>query len=165
MAAVKPGICKVGLVVDPDEATLAQLDTLPLDMVQLHGRETPERIAAIRSRLGLPVMKAVGIASADDLAKLDAYEAVADQILCDAKPAMGPLPGGTGLSFDWRLIAARRWRKPWMLAGGLSPDNVAEAVAMTGASQLDVSSGVEDAPGIKSPAKIEAFLAAAETAA
>lgn len=164
MAAVRPGVCKVGLVVDPDEATLAQLDAVPLDMLQLHGKETPERVLAIRSRLGLPVMKAVGIATAEDLGKLDDYEAVADQILCDAKPARGPLPGGTGLSFDWRLIAGRRWCKPWMLAGGLSPENVAEAVAMTGASQLDVSSGVEDEPGIKSPAKIEAFLTAAKAA-
>jgi phosphoribosylanthranilate isomerase len=165
LATVQPGVCKVGLAVDPDDAALETLATLPLDMLQLHGNEPPERVTAIRASLGLPIMKAVGIASAEDLAKLDIYEAVADQILCDAKPAKGPLPGGTGLAFDWRLIAGRRWHKPWMLAGGLAPGNVGEAVAMTGASQLDVSSGVEDAPGIKSPAKIDAFMAAAKAAA
>jgi phosphoribosylanthranilate isomerase len=161
-ASVPPGVRKVALVVDPDDATLDKLDALPLDMVQLHGKEPPGRVAAIRTRLGVPVMKAVGIAGPDDLALLDAHEAVADQMLCDAKPAAGPLPGGTGLAFDWRLIAGRRWRKPWLLAGGLTAENVGEAVRLTGARQVDVSSGVEDAPGIKSADKIAAFIAAAE---
>jgi phosphoribosylanthranilate isomerase len=156
-----PGLCKVGLTVDPDDAMLDRLAALPIDMVQLHGHETPDRVSEIRQRLGLPVMKAVGIASADDVALIERYEAVADQILCDAKPATGPLPGGTGLSFDWRLIAGRRWHRPWMLAGGLEPANVAEAVRLTGARQVDVSSGVEDAPGVKSAEKIRAFIAAA----
>ena len=160
-----PGLCKVGLVVDPDDATLDALAALPLDMVQLHGHETPARVAEVGRRLGLPVMKAVGIATAEDVARLPAYEAVADQILCDAKPAAGPLPGGTGLSFDWRLLAGRRWRRPWMLAGGLTAANVAEAVRLTGARQVDVSSGVEDAPGIKNAEKIAAFVAAAQTVA
>lgn len=159
-----PRLCKVGLVVDPDDETLAALATLPLDMVQLHGHEPPSRVAEIGRRLGLPVMKAVGIATAEDVANLPAYEAVADQILCDAKPAAGPLPGGTGLSFDWRLLAGRRWRRPWMLAGGLTPANVAQAVRLTGAPQVDVSSGVEEAPGVKSAAKIAAFIAAASDA-
>jgi phosphoribosylanthranilate isomerase len=106
-------------------------------------------------------MKAIGVASAADVALIDRYEAVADLILCDAKPAAGPLPGGTGLRFDWRLIAGRRWRRPWMLAGGLDPANVAEARRLTGATQLDVSSGVEDAPGVKNADKIRAFIAAA----
>lgn len=163
-AAAPPGLCKVGLVVDPDDPTLDHLAALPLDMVQLHGHEPPERVAAVRARLGLPVMKAVGLREAADLAQLPVYEAVADQILCDAKPAEGPLPGGTGLSFDWRLVAGRRWRRPWMLAGGLTPDTVAEAVRLTGARQVDVSSGVEDAPGLKSPARIAAFVAAAQAA-
>ena len=157
-----PGLCKVALVVDPDDAMLDVLAALPIDMVQLHGHEPPERVAAVRARLGLPVMKAVGIAGEADLAALDSYERVADQILCDAKPAPdAALPGGTGLAFDWRLIAGRRWARPWMLAGGLTPDTVAEAIARTGARQVDVSSGVESAPGIKDAGRIGAFLAAA----
>jgi phosphoribosylanthranilate isomerase len=159
-----PGLCKVGLVVDPDDATLDLLASLPLDMIQLHGHESPARVAAVGRRLGLPVMKAVGISGPDDVASLAAYEAVADQILCDAKPSGGSLPGGTGLSFDWRLLAGRRWRRPWMLAGGLTAETVAEAIRLSGASQVDVSSGVEDAPGVKSAPKIAAFIAAAASA-
>ena len=107
-------------------------------------------------------MKAVGVAGPEDLAALDDYAAVADQILVDAKPPKGAvLPGGNGLAFDWRLIAARRWLKPWMLAGGLTPGNVAEAIRLTGARQVDVSSGVETAPGVKDEALIRAFIAAA----
>ena len=114
-------------------------------------------------RYGLPVMKAVGVADADDLAQLDLYMPVADQILVDAKPPKGAdLPGGNGLAFDWRLIAGRKWPKPWMLAGGLTPDNVAEAVRMTGARQVDVSSGVETAPGVKDAALIAGFGQAAQ---
>jgi len=110
----------------------------------------------------LPVMKAVGIAGSDDLALLDDYARVADQLLVDAKPPRGSaLPGGNGLSFDWRLIAGRRWPVPWMLAGGLTPENVAEAVRLTGARQIDVSSGVESAPGLKDATRIAAFLDAA----
>jgi len=111
---------------------------------------------------GLPVMKAVGVADADDLMKIDAYNRVADQLLIDAKPPKNAtLPGGNGLTFDWRLIAGRRWPIPWMLAGGLTPDNVAEAKRLTGAPQLDVSSGVESAPGVKDPKLIQAFIQAA----
>lgn len=154
------GLAKVALVVNPSDAELdAITQTVPLDMIQLHGKETPERVAQVKARYGLPVMKAVGIADADDLPKLESYFGVADQILVDAKPPQGgELPGGNGLSFDWRLIAGRRWPCPWMLAGGLIPDNVAEAVKMTGATQVDVSSGVEDAPGIKSPDLIQKFV-------
>ncbi len=161
-AAAPPGLCKVGLVVNPDDATLDRLAALPLDMIQLHGAETPERAAEIRARLGLPVMKAVGVAAAEDVAALDRWEGAADQILCDAKPPKeGPLPGGMGVAFDWRLIAGRRWRTPWMLAGGLTPETVAEAIRLTGATQVDVSSGVERAPGEKDPERIAAFCAAA----
>ena len=129
------------------------------DMLQLHGRETPERVAEVKARYGLPVMKAVGIADGDDLPKLESYFGVADQILVDAKPPKGgELPGGNGLSFDWCLIAGRRWPCPWMLAGGLTPENVAEAVKMTGAKQVDVSSGVEDAPGQKNAELIQKFV-------
>ncbi|AOZ70015.1 N-(5'-phosphoribosyl)anthranilate isomerase [Rhodobacter xanthinilyticus] len=158
------GVAKVGLVVNPSDAELdAILAEVPLDMVQLHGAETPERVAEIRARVGLPVMKAVGVAEAGDLARLPAYEAVADQILVDAKAPKGAdLPGGNGLAFDWRLIAGREWARPWMLAGGLTPANVAQAVRLTGAAQVDVSSGVENAPGVKDAGLIRAFIAAAQ---
>ena len=159
---VPPGIAKVGLLVDPDDAELsAILDRVPLDIVQLHGKETPERVREIRAAYGLPVMKAIGIAGAEDVAKIDEYAKVADLLLIDAKPPKdGPLPGGNGVAFDWRLIANRRWPVPWMLAGGLTPENVGEAIALTGARQVDVSSGVETAPGVKDAALIRAFLSA-----
>lgn len=162
-ADVPAGTAKVALVVNADNATLdAITDAVPLDMLQLHGSETPERVLEIKARYGLPVMKAVGVADASDLAALDTYNAVADQILVDAKPPKdADLPGGNGLSFDWTLIAKRRWPKPWMLAGGLTPENVAEAIALTGAPQVDVSSGVESSAGVKDAAKIAAFIAAA----
>ena len=158
--AVPLGLAKVALVVNPSDAELdAITGTVPLDMLQLHGRETPERVAEVKARYGLPVMKAVGIADGDDLPKLESYFGVADQILLDAKPPKGgELPGGNGLSFDWRLIAGRRWPCPWMLAGGLTAENVAEAVKMTGAKQVDVSSGVEDAPGLKNAELIQKFV-------
>jgi len=154
------GLAKVALVVNADDAFLDQLiDTVPLDFLQLHGAETPERVREIKARYGLPVMKAVGVADAEDLSKLDQYEAVADQILVDAKPPKNAdLPGGNGLSFDWRLIAGRTWTRPWMLAGGLTPDNVATAISATHATQVDVSSGVETAPGQKSASLIRAFV-------
>jgi len=154
------GLAKVALVVNPSDAESdAITGTVPLDMLQLHGRETPERVAEVKARYGLPVMKAVGIADGDDLPKLESYFGVADQILVDAKPPKGgELPGGNGLSFDWRLIAGRRWPCPWMLAGGLTSENVAEAVKMTGAKQVDVSSGVEDAPGQKNAELIQKFV-------
>lgn len=160
---VPEGICKVALTVDADDTFLDELlDLVPIDMLQLHGHETPERVRHVKARYGLPVMKAVGVAHADDLPQLDDYLKVADQILVDAKPPKGAdLPGGNGLAFDWRLIAGRRWPKPWMLAGGLTPDTVAEAVRMTGARQLDVSSGVETTPGIKDAGLIAAFGQAA----
>ncbi len=157
------GLAKVALVVDPEEAMLdALLAAVPVDMIQLHGSETPERVAALKARHGLPVMKVVGVADAADIARIDAYTPVADQILVDAKPPKDAvLPGGNGLTFDWRLVAGRRWPVPWMLAGGLTPANVAEAVARTGARQVDVASGVESAPGVKDVALISNFCAAA----
>ena len=157
--AVPPGIMKVALVVDPSDAALDLLtDRVPLDMLQLHGSESPERVREIKARTGLPVMKAVGVAGPEDLPRIDEYAQVADQLLIDAKPPReAELPGGNGLSFDWRLIAGREWAKPWMLAGGLTAENVAEAVRMTGASQVDVSSGVERSPGVKDSHKIAAF--------
>ncbi|MFA5581600.1 MAG: phosphoribosylanthranilate isomerase [Paracoccaceae bacterium] len=161
---VPVGITKVALVVDADDATLdAIMDHVPLDMLQLHGAESPARVAELRARYGLPVMKAVGIGRADDLALIDQYAGVADQLLIDAKPAPGAaLPGGNGLAFDWRLIAGRRWPLPWMLAGGLTPANVADAIRLTGARQVDVSSGVESAPGVKDADLIAKFVQAAQ---
>ncbi|PWE31350.1 phosphoribosylanthranilate isomerase [Maritimibacter sp. 55A14] len=165
MAGTVPeGICKVALTVDPDDSALDKLlDMVPIDMLQLHGKETPERVEAIRARYGLPVMKAVGIGDEGDLPKLAEYARVADQLLVDAKPPRGSaVPGGNALAFDWRLIAGRRWVVPWMLAGGLTPENVAEAIRLTGARQVDVSSGVESAPGVKDAEKMAAFVRAAQ---
>lgn len=158
------GLCKVALTVNATDAELdAITSSVPLDMLQLHGKETPDRVAEVRARYGLPVMKAVGIADAADLPQIADYEQVADQLLIDAKPPKeADLPGGNGLAFDWRLLAGRKyWQKPWMLAGGLTPVNVAEAIRMTGARQVDVSSGVESAPGQKDAALIESFTKAA----
>jgi phosphoribosylanthranilate isomerase len=162
---VPMGIAKVALVVNADDAFLDGLTAaVPLDMLQLHGSETPTRVAEVKARYGLPVMKAVGIADASDLAQIDAYAAVADQLLIDAKPPKNAdLPGGNGLAFDWTLLAGRKyWTVPWMLAGGLTADNVAEAVRLTGATQVDVSSGVEGSVGVKDAGLIAAFLAAAQ---
>lgn len=165
LAAHAPvGLCKVALTVNAgDEELDALLEAVPVDMLQLHGSETPERVASVKSRYGLPVMKAIGVADPDDLLQIDLYSDVADQLLIDAKPPKdADLPGGNGLAFDWRLLASRKyWRKPWMLAGGLTPGNVADAIRMTGARQVDVSSGVESAPGKKDADKIAAFLSAA----
>ncbi len=161
--AAPMGVAKVALVVDASDAELdAICAEVPLDMLQLHGHESPARVAQIRARYGLPVMKALGVARAEDLAQIAAYEAVADQILLDAKaPEGAALPGGNGLAFDWRLVAGYTFQKPWMLAGGLTPENVAEAIRLTGARQVDVSSGVEARAGVKDLARIKAFLAAA----
>jgi phosphoribosylanthranilate isomerase len=161
------GLAKVALTVDADDAALAAiLAEVPIDILQLHGHETPARVAEVRARFGLPVMKAVGISGPQDLPGLEAQMRVADLVLVDAKPAPdAALPGGNGLAFDWRLIAGRRWPVPWMLAGGLTPENVAQAIRATGAPIVDVSSGVESAPGVKDAALIAAFVAAAAGAA
>ncbi len=160
---VPEGVAKVALTVNATDAELdAITDAVALDMLQLHGSESPDRVVAVKARYGLPVMKAVGVAERADLAALDLYQTVADQILVDAKPPKGALlPGGNGLAFDWTLLLGRVWRRPWMLAGGLTPDNVALAVRSTNARQVDVSSGVERAPGVKDAGLIRAFLAAA----
>lgn len=157
-----PGVAKVALTVDANDATLAAiLARVPIDILQLHGRESPERVAEVRARFRLPVMKALGVAGPDDLAAVDAHGEVADMLLLDAKPPEGAaVPGGNGVAFDWRLVANRRWPRPWMLAGGLTPATVAEAVMLTGAPQVDVSSGVETAPGLKDADRIAAFARA-----
>ncbi|HQU68525.1 MAG TPA: phosphoribosylanthranilate isomerase [Albidovulum sp.] len=156
------GVAKVALTVDASDAELdAITGTVPLDMLQLHGGETPERVAEVRARCGLPVMKAIGISGPADVEQIALYGKVADQLLVDAKAPKGAiLPGGNGLPFDWRLVAKKYWPCPWMLAGGLTPENVAEAIRLTGARQVDVSSGVESAPGVKDAAMIRAFIAA-----
>lgn len=161
--AAPPGLAKVALTVDANDAMLDDLiDAVPLDMLQLHGHETPDRVAVVRARYGLPVMKAIGVADEGDLAALTDFSLAADQILIDAKPPKGAdLPGGNGLSFDWRLLVGRKWLCPWMLAGGLTPENVAQAIRLTGARQVDVSSGVESAPGIKDAGRIVEFVKAA----
>ena len=157
------GIVKVALTVNATDAFLDQLTkNVPLDMLQLHGHETPARVTEIKARYGLPVMKAVGLEKADDLTKISDYAVVCDQLLIDAKPPKGAdLPGGNGLAFDWRLLSGRKyWRKPWMLAGGLTPQNVRQAAQMTGARQVDVSSGVEAGAGVKDARRIAEFVAA-----
>jgi phosphoribosylanthranilate isomerase len=138
-------------------------ERVPLDMLQLHGDETPRRVAEIRGRFGLPVMKAIRVATASDLEPLAEYEAVADWILFDAKPPKNvtSLPGGTGIAFDWQLLRRVNVRNPWMLSGGLTAANLAEAVSLTAAKTVDVSSGVEDRSGVKSVERIREFLAAA----
>jgi len=154
------GILRVGLVVDADDELLAAIAaTAHLDRLQLHGRETPERVAEVRRRFGLGVIKALSIAGPDDVAAAHAYEDVADMLLFDAKPPEGAgRPGGNAIPFDWNLLAAERWRRPWMLAGGLTATNLADAVRRSGAQAVDVSSGVEDRPGVKNVLKIEEFL-------
>lgn len=162
-AGVPATVRKVALCVDPEDAALdALIAAVPVDMLQLHGEEPPSRVASIRARYEVPVMKAVGVRDANDFKALESYSEVSDQLLVDAKPPKdAALPGGNGLSFDWRLIADRQWPVPWMLAGGLTAQNVGEAIRLTGAQQVDVSSGVESAPGVKDSALIEGFIAAA----
>lgn len=155
-------INKVGVFVEPDDALLAEMvAAAKLDVIQLHGGETPERTAQIRASFGLPVWKVLSISSAEDVAKAAAYREAADFILFDAKTPKGTLPGGMGLSFDWGLLAAYKGPLPWGLAGGLIPENVAEAIRATAAPLVDTSSGVESAPGVKDIDKIKAFCQAA----
>lgn len=159
---VSPGVVKTALVVNASDADIQKiLDAVPIDMLQLHGLETPERVHDVKARFGLPVMKAIGIETEADLSKITEFAQSADQLLIDAKPPKGaPLPGGNGNAFDWDLLAGLRWPVPWMLAGGLNPGNVKDAVERTGARQVDVSSGVEHWPGFKDSTRIEKFLRA-----
>jgi phosphoribosylanthranilate isomerase len=152
----------VALVVDADDATLdAMVEAVPLDMLQLHGHETPDRVAEVKARYGLPVMKAMGVADEGDLAALWIIRWWPTRSWSmPSRRRTAALPGGNGLAFDWRLVAQRRWLRPWMLAGGLTPDNVAQAIRLTNARQVDVSSGVESAPGVKDAARIAAFAMA-----
>ena len=164
---VPAGVVKVALTVDADDGLLDALAGLgAFDMIQLHGSETPKRAAQARARSGLAVMKAVGISGPGDLALIDAHAEAADAILVDAKPPAGSnRPGGNAAAFDWSLVADRCWTRPWFLAGGLDPDNVAEAIRRSGAAGVDVSSGVECAPGIKDPDLVRLFAKRARLAA
>lgn len=163
LAEIPDGVERVALMVDPDDALIARVKDPGYDLLQLHGQETPDRVAEIKARIGLPVMKVISVREAEDVQAVDAYLGVADQILIDAKAPKGSsIPGGHGVPFDWSILAGRAWDLPWMLAGGLTPDNVAEAIARTGATQVDVASGVEASPGIKDAAKLLAFIAAAK---
>lgn len=165
LASRVPGtVIKLGVVVDAGDDTLEDIvRQVPLDMLQCHGAETPARVTEIKRRFGLPVLKALPVAAQEDVDRAQEFEDLADWLLFDAKPPKSmadALPGGNRLTFDWTLIAGRTWSKPWMLSGGLAADNVAEAVRISGARVVDVSSGVEDRPGVKSPERIAAFLAA-----
>jgi len=159
--------CKVLVTVDADDASLAAaIKALDPGLLQLHGSETPERVAAVRARFGLPVMKAIGILEEADLAVVPVFEGVADFLLFDAKPPCASgRPGGSGTSFDWSLLGMIETKTPWLLAGGLDASNVTDALAQTGAPGVDVSSGVENAPGVKDRDKVAAFIAAVRGAA
>jgi phosphoribosylanthranilate isomerase len=156
----------VAVLVDADDTLLDEMaQAVRPDLLQLHGSETPERVADIKSRTGIAVMKVISVADAADVTASDTYEKAADLLLFDAKPPKSmanALPGGNALSFDWSLIADAAPGLPWMLSGGLTPDNVAEAISRTGARMVDVSSGVESAPGKKNEALIRAFVKAAQ---
>ena len=155
-------ITTVGVFVDPSDELLAEtVGPARLDAIQLHGSETPERAAQLKSRFGLPIWKVISVSSAEHINNADAYQGTADFILFDAKTPKGALPGGMGLTFDWSLLPSYRGSLPWGLAGGLSPVNVAEAAQLTGAPLVDASSGVESAPGVKDVDKIAAFCKAA----
>lgn len=166
-ALVPPHITKVGVFVDPDPVQID--DTLlqvPLDMLQLHGTESPRNMDELRQTFRLPLIKAIKVAEAADLDFARGFEGHVDYLMFDAKPPAdqpGLLPGGNALSFDWRLLGGRSWKTPWFLSGGLHAGNLVEAIRESGASLIDVSSGVEARPGLKDPDKIAEFLALAAT--
>lgn len=154
---------KVALVVDADDSAIAAIvAALSPDLLQLHGAETPARAAEIAARFGLPLIKALGVAAREDLRAAGAFAPLVDYLLLDARPPAGATrPGGLGATFDWTILSGWRPDKPWLLSGGLTPDNVAEALARTNAPGVDVSSGVESAPGVKDADRVRAFVAAA----
>ena len=159
-------IGRVGLFVDADDGLISEgLKAGRLDALQLHGKETPQRVAEVRSRFGTPVWKAISVATAGDMETAEAYRGAADLLLFDAKtPSDAALPGGMGLRFDWSLLERWKGRPGWGLAGGLTPDNVVDAIALTHPPLIDTSSGVESAPGVKDPGRIRAFCKAARPA-
>lgn len=158
-------IGKVAVLVDPDDALIDAMLAAGCDTIQLHGRETAARLAAIKARTGAQVWRAAGVASAADIAAAESAAGPADLLLLDAKaPSNASLPGGNGVRFDWRIMTGVQMHRNWGLSGGLDPANVGEAVAALRPPLVDVSSGVEDAPGVKSPARIAAFAAAVRSA-
>ena len=160
------GVTIVAVTVDPDDAMLDRLmASLKPDLVQLHGKETPARARQVAERTGVGVVKALSVSDASDVAAAGDFEPVVEHLMFDAKPPKGSeLPGGTGARFDWTIMAGRRFQRPWLLAGGLDPWNVTEAIKLSGAPLVDVSSGVERGPGLKDPALISAFLDAVRRA-
>ncbi|MGB8363202.1 MAG: phosphoribosylanthranilate isomerase [Rhizomicrobium sp.] len=165
-ARLRGHIRLVALVADAgDEEIAAAIAAAKPDFLQLHGQESPARVASVRARFSVAVIKALAVAEAQDFAGVSAYEDVADMLLFDAKaPQAATRPGGHGAAFDWQLLRGRKFSKAWLLAGGLAPDNVARAIRMTEAPGVDVSSGVETAPGVKSADAIRAFVTAARMA-
>ncbi len=165
MDRVPDGVIKVALTVDADDALLEDIVTnTSVDLLQLHGSETPEHVVALKARFGLPMMKTIPISSAADLEAARAYEQSADKLLFDSKPPKDATrPGGNALAFDWKVLQDFSSPLPWMLAGGLTADNVADAVRISGATEVDVSSAVEDTPGVKNADKIRAFIRAAKS--
>ena len=167
-AAAPAGVTVVGLFVDPpDEALEDVLSVARLDLLQLHGNESPERVAAIKRNTGKPAMKAIKVAGPADIEAARAYDGIADRLLFDAKAPSTEgryMPGGNALTFDWRMLSGLSWPCPWMLSGGLTPGTVAEAIRTSGAPGVDVSSGVESAPGVKDISLISAFIQAAKGA-
>lgn len=161
-------VLKVALTVDADDATLDEIvAALNPDILQLHGQETPERLIELKRRYGITLMKVIAIAGPEDPIKSEIYRDSADLLLFDAKPPKSmknALPGGNGLVFDWSLLAGQKPETPWMLSGGLTAENIREAIRISGAEAVDVSSGVEDAPGRKNPVLIRAFIQAAKAA-
>lgn len=161
---IPAGVQSVALVVDADDALLDAInDALHPQIFQLHGAETPDRVQEIKARTGAKVMKVLRVAEAEDARRAEAYDGIADFLLFDTKPPKDKdkLPGGNGLAFDWTALKGYRGDTPWMLAGGLTAENVAEAIRVTRARAVDTASGAEDAPGVKNPAKIREFVSAA----
>jgi phosphoribosylanthranilate isomerase len=156
----------VALFVDADDTTIADaVGAASPDLLQLHGNESPTRAAAIQARFGRPVIKVISVAESADLARALAYETASEYFMFDAKaPAEAVRPGGHGVAFDWKILSSATFRRPWFLAGGLTPENVARAIRASGAALVDTSSGVEDAPGLKNPEKIAGFVKAARGA-
>lgn len=164
-ADIPSNICKVGLVINAGDEFLSKISgSGSLDMLQLHGQETPARVAEVRNRFGLQIMKAVAIEKLEDLEAARKYEEIVDWLMFDAKPPKDATrPGGNAVAFDWKLLQGKLWKKPWILAGGLNPGNIVDAIKISGANSVDVSSGVEGSSGVKSIAKINAFLSAIES--
>ena len=160
-------VTSVGLFVDASDDVISEsLESVKLDMLQLHGNESPDRVRELRETFGRKTIKAIKVETAADVEAAGAYDGSADWLLFDAKPPKnmtGALPGGNALAFDWHLLEDRSWKKPWMLSGGLNAENVVEAISISGATAVDVSSGVEDRPGFKNPTMITNFLNAIKT--